>query len=75
MAQLRWCFLLFSACLSPGAIWGTAVASAAPRVDLCLPGVLLFMSESLEIYCWTEEHYSVEKKIKPPNIFFLAWSL
>lgn len=48
------------------------MASAVLRVDLCLPGVLLLMSESLEIYCWTEKHDSVEKKIKPPYLFFLA---
>lgn len=47
------------------------MAGAALRVDLCLPGVLL-MSEILKIYCWTKKHYSVEKKIKPPNLFFLA---
>lgn len=48
------------------------VAGAALRVDQCLLGVLLLMSESLEIYCWVEKHGSVEKKIKPPNLSFLA---
>lgn len=59
-------------CLSPSAARGTVPAGAALGVDRWLPGVLLLMSESLEIYCRIEKHGCVEKKVKSPNLSFLA---
>lgn len=42
------------------------------RVDQQLPGVLLLMSESLEIYQRTEKHGYVGKNVKSPNLSSLA---
>lgn len=52
------------------------LASAALGVDRRLPRVLLLvLSESLEIYGRTEKRGCVEKKVKSPNLSFLAYSL